>query len=192
MCIYTYHHYPLCGHISNWTVTSCLEFTRQLRLLQGTGDVLCCDDVEVTHDLHPTAPHSLCAQCDFEWTEAMTSQNPDVLQPKIYRTIEGLDAKYPVVEFAVRMTVDVTEGSSARSTDADQSDIFAALAQDFAPDHPCCHPLSMNNSSNADCIVQASVNDIGPIFEGNSGGATSQDTGEELRLAGMSFPSRKY
>lgn len=191
MCIYTYHHYPLCGHISNWTVTSCLEFTNQLRLLHGTGAVLCCDDVEVTHDLHPTAPHSLCVQCDFEWTEAMTSPDPEALQPKIYRNIEGLDAKFPVIEFAVRMTIDVTDSSSARSTDAARSDVFAALVRDFVPAHTCCHPGPEAKSSNVDRVAQATSNDVGSTYKDDSasanqaglqGGVTSQpDTGEELQ-----------
>lgn len=198
MCIYTYHHYPLCGHISNWSVTSCLEFTNQLRLLHGTGDVLCCDDVEVTHDLHPTAPHSLCAQCDFDWTEAMTSQDPDALQPKIYRNIEGLDAKYPVIEFAVRMTVDVTDNSSARSTDTDKSDVFASLARENAPGNLCCHSSSQKISPNADRVTQASSNGMVPTTEGNSdsvnplglqGEAASQpETGEELQTDGDELP----
>ncbi|KAF7717530.1 Uncharacterized protein PECH_005458 [Penicillium ucsense] len=38
MCFHTLHHYPTCGHIANWTVTSCQPYTASLRLL-GQQDV---------------------------------------------------------------------------------------------------------------------------------------------------------
>lgn len=161
MCLYTYHHYPLCGHISNWTVTSCLEFTSQLRLLNGTGHILCCNDVEVTHDLHPTAPHSLCTQCDFNWAEAMTSNEPDTFQPRIYRAIEGLDAKFPMIEFAVRMTVDTSNNATGRSprpsTGNSQAD-SAASARKFTPCH-CfsCSCKGFGNSGSSSACVEGEV-----------------------------------
>lgn len=138
MCKYTYHHYPLCGHISNWTVVSCLEFTSELRALAFTGQVLTCDKTKVKHIINQKAKQDLCAQCDIEWCEAMTSNDMDALLGKKYRVIEGLDAARPVLEFAVRMNVHTNSDkaeSSSPSVDtiigtSEQSDVSTDIAHD--------------------------------------------------------------
>lgn len=122
----------------------------------------------------------------------MTSPYPEALRPKIYRNIEGLDAKFPVIEFAVRMTVDVTGSCSARSTDADKSDVYATSARVHVPDHPCCH------SPSADPDAQPSKNGMRSNSEHTSdsvkqatlqgGGTSHSDTGEELQTSSDGLP----
>lgn len=147
MCFYTYHHYPLCGHISNWTVTSCLEFTNRLRVLAGSGQAVSCKDVETTHDLLPTAQHHLCVQCELEREDLPAYDDRDALLPTNYRAIEGLNAKSPIIEFAVRMTIDVRDQVASPSpseiADDDQSGGFADIARSPGSRHCyycyCCH-----------------------------------------------------
>ncbi|KAJ5826066.1 hypothetical protein N7474_003204 [Penicillium riverlandense] len=130
MCLHTYHHYPVCGHISNWSVTSCLEFTNYVRQVAGTGQTVSCKQVEITHNLLPTTQPSLCVQCEMEWSGAVQQNDRYPLLPDTYRIIEGLDAKSPIIEFDARMTLDVRKTSSNRNyyvrpTDNDQCDLFA-------------------------------------------------------------------
>jgi hypothetical protein len=147
MCKYTYHHYPLCGHISNWTVASCLEFTHRIRALSFTGQVLFCDKTKIKHNINQKAKQDLCAQCDLDWCEAVTAGSMDALLEKKYRTIEGLDAERPVLEFAVRMNVDANSVSvescpsspGTRDGTSEQSDVFADFDNEFTPpDSSCC------------------------------------------------------
>lgn len=147
MCKYTYHHYPLCGHISNWTVTSCLEFTHRIRALSFTGQVLSCDKTKIKHNINQKAKQDLCAQCDLDWCEAVTTDSMDALLEKKYRTIEGLDAENPVLEFAVRMNADTYSVSAesclsipgTRDGTSEQSDVFADFDNEFCPpDSSCC------------------------------------------------------
>lgn len=133
MCLYTYHHYPVCGHISNWSVTSCLEFTNYVRKVADTGQTVSCKQVEMTHDLLPATQPSLCVQCEMEWSTAVQHNDRYPLLPNTYRIIEGLDAKSPIIEFDVRMTLDVRKTSSnssyyVRTTDNDQCDLFAEIS----------------------------------------------------------------
>ncbi|CAL5868366.1 uncharacterized protein PFLUO_LOCUS2591 [Penicillium psychrofluorescens] len=133
MCLYTYHHYPVCGHISNWSVTSCLEFTNCVRKVAGTGQTVSCKQVEILHDLLPAAQPSLCVQCEMEWCEAVQYNDRYPLLPDTYRIIEGLDAKSPIIEFDARMTLDVRKTSSnsnyyAHTTDNNQCDLFADVS----------------------------------------------------------------
>lgn len=90
------------------------------------------------------------------------------------------------------MTVDVTGSCSARSTDADKTDIYATPAQDGVPDHPCCH------SSDVDRVTQASKNGMRSNFEHTSDsvkqtglqgrGTSHSDTGEELQTSSDRLP----
>ncbi|KAJ5091965.1 hypothetical protein NUU61_006835 [Penicillium alfredii] len=138
MCIYTYHHYPACGHMSNWSVTSCLEYTNTLRLLAGTNQTVSCKDIETSHDLLPSTQPNLCVQCEYEWSEAVVQNDPQALTtPKFFLTIEGLGAKSPLIELDARMTIDVRNPTArqtqthttAQVTDDDQCDIFADLSR---------------------------------------------------------------
>ncbi|KAJ5587581.1 uncharacterized protein N7459_003346 [Penicillium hispanicum] len=141
MCIYTYHHYPLCGHISHFTVNGCQEFTNQLRLVAGSDETASCNDAKVTHNLLPSQHANLCLQCEFEWSEAVINNHHTSLLPQSYRSIEGLDAKEPFIEFAARMTGVVrNEGASdpvSSCADDGQNDIFLDLAQEFDFENAC-------------------------------------------------------
>jgi len=140
MCKYTYHHYPLCGHISNWTVTSCVEFTSQLRALAMTGQILSCEDTEIRHNINQKANQDLCVQCDIEWCEAVTNNDLAFLQRR-YHAIEGLETDRPVLEFAVRMNVDansVEAESFPPSVDtSEQSDEITDTVN--KRNSSCCH-----------------------------------------------------
>lgn len=163
MCFYTYHHYPLCGHISNWTVTSCLEFTNRLRILAGSSQGVSCKGVETTHDLLPTAQHHhLCVQCELEREDLPAYDDRDALLPKTYRTIEGLNAKSPIIEFAVRMTIDVRDQVASPSpseiADGDQSDGFADIAR--SPNSCHCY-YCHNPSSPLPSVYHVPRSDVG-------------------------------
>lgn len=109
MCLYTYHHYPAGGHIANWTVTSCKEYTNALRLLSRAGLSGSCNQIQTTHDLLPSLESNLCSQCDLELSRAASDHIFDGQWSKTYRTIEGLDFKSPVVEISARMNLDVND-----------------------------------------------------------------------------------
>ncbi|KAJ5612970.1 hypothetical protein N7510_006164 [Penicillium lagena] len=133
MCLYTYHHYPVCGHISNWSVTSCLEFTNYVRQVAGTGQTVSCKHVQIAHDLLPAAQPSLCVQCEMEWSEAIQHNGRYPVLPDTYRIIEGLDAKSPIIQFDTQMTLDVRKTSPSskyfvRTIDNDQCDLFADVS----------------------------------------------------------------
>lgn len=84
MCHYTYHHFPTCGHISSWTVHTCVEHAQQMRFLRSSGhDPLVpqkfpCRRVESSHDLLKDGGGESCAQCWKEnsswfWTPSVSS-----------------------------------------------------------------------------------------------------------------------
>lgn len=171
MCLYTYHHYPVCGHISNWSVTSCLEFTNFVRQLAGTGRPASCNQIDITHDLLPATHPSLCFQCELQWSENVLTNNPQVLQPKPYLDIEGLSAKSPVIEFEARMPIDVRNQSASNwysnRTDKNQYDIFADVPLNEPENktrraHCSCHekgPCSL--STQVDQTTQTEVSAVG-------------------------------
>ncbi|KAJ5218602.1 uncharacterized protein N7498_000701 [Penicillium cinerascens] len=145
MCKYTYHHYPFCGHISNWTVVSCLEFTSELRALAFTGQVLSCDRTKIKHIINQTAKQDLCAQCDIEWCEAMTSNDMDALLDNKYRVIEGLDAARPVLEFSVRMNRDTNSDRAESSSPS--VDIIIGTSEQFDVSTDIGHDSNSHDSS---------------------------------------------
>lgn len=110
MCLYTYHHYPACGHIANWTVTSCKEYTNSLRLLSGAGlSGGCCNHIQTTHDLLSSLESNTCSLCDLELSCAASHCIPDAFPSKNYRAIEGLDSKGPIIELSARMNVNTND-----------------------------------------------------------------------------------
>lgn len=107
MCKNTYHHYPSCGHIANWTVDSCIEFTNALRL-QPAGQMFFCEETETTHDLLPLTCATMCFQCEREWQEEIKKNGSLRDNPNFGKTnisIEGLGSSDPVVEVTVMSTL---------------------------------------------------------------------------------------
>ncbi|KAJ5898132.1 hypothetical protein N7504_008420 [Penicillium tannophilum] len=104
MCRHTYHHYPNCGHIANYTVMGCLEFTNQLRYLANMERHLSCDDIKISHDLLPADHPDLCLQCAYDWKSTYPQQDHETQLPKRNRAMEGLNAVYPIIDFKARMS----------------------------------------------------------------------------------------
>ncbi|KAJ5160256.1 uncharacterized protein N7482_007260 [Penicillium canariense] len=154
MCIYTYHHYPVCGHISNWTVTSCKEFTNRLRLLARGGMSGSCNRIRATHDLLSATEADICGQCKYELREAAFYGVRDAFAPKTYQEIEGLSWKTPIIELVTQMNVGVSNGKMEEEEkeedgasdifDGDRPDMFAAIAQQ----HESCECWSCSKSRN--------------------------------------------
>lgn len=109
MCLYTYHHFPACGHIANWTVTSCKEYTNTLRLLGHGGMSGYCNRIQTSHDLLSELESDTCGQCDFELQRAVSQQSHNGSQLKAYRTIEGLNSTVPIIELSVRLNVNTVD-----------------------------------------------------------------------------------
>ncbi|KAJ5121293.1 uncharacterized protein N7515_009254 [Penicillium bovifimosum] len=110
MCKHTYHHYPSCGHISNWSMTSCQEYTNKLRLA-GPERSTACTNIHASHDLLLSAQPSMCVQCESDWAESLRRENlPKV--SRAYRVIEGLDVSGNLIEIEARMV----SGSYGRDT----------------------------------------------------------------------------
>lgn len=130
MCLYTYHHYPVCGHISNWTVTSCKEYTNALRLLSRAGLSRSCDQVHVTHDLLCSFESNTCSQCDLDLSSAASHSFFDGFWSKNYRAIEGLDSKGPIIEISARMNLDVSDEEVAGCG----CDCFSCFTSPFSSD----------------------------------------------------------
>lgn len=202
MCKYTYHHYPLCGHISNWTVVSCLEFTSELRALTFAGQVLICDKTKIKHVINPKAKQDLCAQCDIEWCEAMASNDTDALLDKRYRIIEGLDAASPVLEFAVRMNADTNSGkaeSSSPSVDTiigtgEQSDVSTDIARDSSCDRSgrgTSHRESASSLSIESGGFTLSITDKGTGRDSCDGNSESQSCSDSHRHRHIRIQFRK-
>lgn len=108
MCLYTYHHYPACGHIANWTVTSCKEYTNTLlRLLTPAGLSGSCNQLEITHDILQS---NTCTQCHLELSSAASHRYIfDGPRSKDYQAIEGLNFKSSIVEISACMNLDFNE-----------------------------------------------------------------------------------
>ncbi|KGO78210.1 hypothetical protein PITC_034250 [Penicillium italicum] len=131
MCKHTYHHYPSCGHISNWSMTSCQEYTNKLRLA-GPERSVSCTKIKPSHDLLISTQPSMCVQCESEWAEKISSLGNDQTQTSnSYRTIEGLDANQ-IIEVNARMVSDSThDDRDTRSTDhSDNGQVFLGAAVD--------------------------------------------------------------
>ncbi|KAJ6119895.1 hypothetical protein N7523_004175 [Penicillium sp. IBT 18751x] len=127
MCKYIYHHFPTCGHISNWTIVSCLDLTHQLRTL-GQCQGLTCDRVDVKHDFNEKASESSCAQCDIEWCDAVSYDNMDDWLCQKGSTMEGINADRPLFEYFVRMNPNASSDPAEFSSNYDtneQSDMSA-------------------------------------------------------------------
>ncbi|KAJ5802710.1 uncharacterized protein N7503_005160 [Penicillium pulvis] len=103
MCRYAYHHYPNCGHIANYTVMGCLEFTNQLRYLANVEMYLACDDIKISHDLLPADHPDLCLQCAYEWKSTYPQQEHETQFAKRNRAMEGLNAANSIIDFKARM-----------------------------------------------------------------------------------------
>lgn len=108
MCLYTYHHYPVCGHIANWTMTSCKEYTNALRLLSRKGLSGHCNHIQTTHNLFVQGESDTCGQCDFEVRCAAFRRTHDASPSKTHREIEGLTSEVPIIELSGRMNVSIS------------------------------------------------------------------------------------
>lgn len=136
MCRHTYHHYPNCGHIANYTVMGCLEFTNQLRYLANMERHLSCDDIKISHDLLPADHPDLCLQCAYDWKSTYPQQDHETQLPKRNRAMEGLNAVYPIIDFKARMV------GPKRSPDTNiihetRTDIYQSNSARRAPECMC-------------------------------------------------------
>lgn len=135
MCRYTYHHYPVCGHIANFTVAGCPDFTNQLRAAANTGQNLSCDDIKSFHDLLPASQPSACAECERDWRQALATDSQENMWPMTNIAIEGLNATGPILQFAGRMTLDVSNSQPSttedtESMDGEMCDVFLDIARE--------------------------------------------------------------
>lgn len=103
MCFYTYHHYSACGHIANWTLNSCKEYTNSLRLQSRGGRTGYCNKIQTTHNLVLQLASDTCGQCDFE----LSTRRVHSVSSK-HRTIEGLDLKAPIFEVFGHMNTNLS------------------------------------------------------------------------------------
>ncbi|CAG8906087.1 unnamed protein product [Penicillium nalgiovense] len=129
MCKHTYHHYPSCGHISNWSMTSCQEYTNKLRLA-GPKHSVSCTQIKASHDLLLSTQPSMCVQCEREWAENLSHGDGQTQTSNPYRRIEGLDATGGIIEVDARMVGDPTpDDRDTSSTDhSDNGQIFLGAA----------------------------------------------------------------
>lgn len=136
MCKYTYHHFPLCGHISNWTVVSCLDFTHQIRAV-GQRQGLACDRVEIKHDLNQKASETSCAQCDIDWCDAVSHDTMDDWLHQEFSSIEGFNADRPLFEYSVCMNPNASsDPAEYYPTSPDTDDLPDVLANFNLADIP--------------------------------------------------------
>ncbi|KAJ5355902.1 hypothetical protein N7517_010511 [Penicillium concentricum] len=129
MCNYSYHHYPSCGHISNWSMTGCQEYTNSLRLA-GPERSVSCTMIDLSHDLLPSTHPNMCVECESERTKNLSSLRDSQTQASSsYRTIEGLDATGNIIQVnAVSdSTPDDRDTSSTDHSDNDQVFLGAAV-----------------------------------------------------------------
>ncbi|RJE22885.1 hypothetical protein PHISCL_04781 [Aspergillus sclerotialis] len=109
MCKQTYHHYPSCGHIANWTVDSCIEFTNTLRDMV-VGQMMPCPRTQTTHDLLPLSHPTFCYQCEREWQKEIAEKGSLRGHPTLGNgnvSIEGLSSLVPVVEVTVKSSLGI-------------------------------------------------------------------------------------
>ncbi|KXG47197.1 uncharacterized protein PGRI_010670 [Penicillium griseofulvum] len=128
MCNYTYHHYSSCGHISNWSMTSCQEYTNKLRLA-GPERSVSCTHIEDSHDLLSTQP-SMCVECESEWAENISNGDIQTQPSNSYQAIEGIDTIGHIIQ--VNAVSNPTSGDrDTSSTDhSDNGQIFLGAAVD--------------------------------------------------------------
>lgn len=110
MCKYTYHHYPSCGHIANWTLDSCIGFTSSLRLMRA-GHIMVCKESETTHDLLPVTHFTACFQCDRETQKEIEEHGYLQHAARVGRhvSIEGLMSSAPIVDVQVTSSLGTEE-----------------------------------------------------------------------------------
>ncbi|EPS32310.1 hypothetical protein PDE_07270 [Penicillium oxalicum 114-2] len=96
MCLFTFHHYPLCGHIANWTVSSCQAYTTTLRMLSHQGMFECCDNIHSDHDVLFSLDSADCSQCRLLADSESTAEDSHAHHE--YLEIEGLNSPNPVLD----------------------------------------------------------------------------------------------
>lgn len=101
MCKITYHHFAACGHISNWTMKSCMYYTHYLRSFPG--DLIRCEDAEISHNLTSERDEGLCMRChDISLTKDLNEVTPS----NVYLPIEGLNSEIPPFVVAAQANPD--------------------------------------------------------------------------------------
>ncbi|KAJ5199709.1 hypothetical protein N7491_009493 [Penicillium cf. griseofulvum] len=129
MCNYTYHHYSSCGHISNWSMSSCQEYTNKLRLT-GPERSVSCTQIEYSHDLLLSTLPSMCVECESEWAESLSNGDSQTQTTNSYRAIEGLDAAGHIIQVSA-VSNSTSDDSNASSSDhSDNGQIFLGAAVD--------------------------------------------------------------
>ncbi|KAJ5457708.1 hypothetical protein N7475_009096 [Penicillium sp. IBT 31633x] len=163
MCNYTYHHYPSCGHISNWSMTSCQEYTNKLRLA-GPERSVSCTVINASHDLLLSTQPSMCVQCESEWAQSLSHSNSQVQSPISYRSIEGLGVTGNIIKMQACMVSD---------SDPDDRDSSSA-------DH----------SDNGQLICLGAV--VGKSDNGDTSGAGHSDNGQSICLCAVARESDSH
>ncbi|OJJ50769.1 hypothetical protein ASPZODRAFT_21296 [Penicilliopsis zonata CBS 506.65] len=174
MCLYTYHHYPSCGHIASWSIDSCIGFTKGLRglaaLKPNSTQKYCCSSIRETHDLLAFSAQSPCQQCESNRLKGLIpnayGQPSDWAKP--YLAIEGLTATSPIVDLRVKMIIPQEKrfngevgGSSLQSgvdTASEACDPVSPVCSTFSP------PPKRGNSSNILFTVPPPRKEVPSIF----------------------------
>ncbi|KAJ5689961.1 hypothetical protein N7462_004353 [Penicillium macrosclerotiorum] len=135
MCLHAYHHYTRCGHIANWTVTSCFQFTNAIRAWAQTSTTQPCDNIRVVHDLLPVRVSSVdCFQCLNEHRGCFPHDQTAL--PHKYTVLEGLGAERPIMKIYVQMDRDQAykpNHDPNSNNDDDDECPFAEISGEWCP-----------------------------------------------------------
>ncbi|KAJ5496480.1 hypothetical protein N7463_008467 [Penicillium fimorum] len=128
MCNYSYHHYPSCGHISNWGMTGCQEYTNNLRLA-GPERSVSCTRIDISHDLLPSTHPNMCVECESERAKNLSSPRDSQTQaPSSYRTIEGLDATGNIIQVNAVSDSTLDDRDTSSTNHGDNGQVFLGAA----------------------------------------------------------------
>ncbi|KAJ5782294.1 hypothetical protein N7457_004068 [Penicillium paradoxum] len=181
MCNYTYHHYPNCGHISNWSITSCQEYTNRLRLASPEQSIPC-TLIETSHNLLSSPQPSRCMQCVSEWMASLSEDNHRPQSSNSYLKIEGLDGTRQTIEIKARMVSDSDgngDSGSAGHSDNGQSICLGAVVGESGNGDMG----SADHSDNGQSICLGAV--VGQSGDGDSSSAGHSDNGQSICLGAV-------
>ncbi|CAG8429432.1 unnamed protein product [Penicillium salamii] len=158
MCHHTYHHYPSCGHISNWSMTSCQEYTNKLRLA-GLDRSALCEAISTSHNLLQSTQPSMCIKCESEWASSIAEGSTQ----KLYQAIEGMNHPGCIFEIEARMVSTFDCNSEIDTYDKD---------------------ATTSHSDNGELFLYA-ISGSGKDSGFSSAGGDSTTTGSKKRAAGI-------
>ncbi|CAI7582297.1 unnamed protein product [Penicillium crustosum] len=142
MCKHTYHHYPSCGHISNWSMTSCQEYTNKLRLASPEC-ITPCTQITLSHDLLFSAQPSIDDQ--------IQSSNS-------YQLVDAMDDSQ-IIQVNARMVSNPAHGERDTSS-TDHSDIGQVFLGAAVGDSVNGNVDSAGHSDNGQICLRAVVSEL--------------------------------